>query len=145
MLNSRIVFALSLLVHLTFALVVNVYQFGVGPLLPIFVLVLFLSSLSLSVSAMLVFGSTRLKEYLLSRGLVGDVSIASKFLITLYFAGGLILFLATGAVPIRCDFKYLDGCFSSGLSDFSGGMVLISLITFVLWVALAWLGRLQRK
>ncbi|MDF1767495.1 hypothetical protein [Maricaulis sp.] len=144
MLNSNSTMALSFSVHFAFALVANVYKFEIGGLLPAFVLVGFLSSLSLSVSALLSFGPVGLKKYLLSRG-VGDVSITSQFLILLFLTAGMILFLATVAVPIRCEFRYLDGCYSNGISEFAWGMTLVGLVAFLLWVVLEWLQRFLRK
>ncbi|WP_323762620.1 hypothetical protein [Maricaulis sp.] len=145
MLNSNSIMTLSFCVHFAFALVANVYKFEIAGLLPVFVLVGFLSSLSLSVSALLSFGTVGLKSYLLSRGRVGEVSITSQFLISLFLTAGMILFLATGAVPIRCEFRYLDGCYSNGISEFAWGMTLVGLVTFLLWVVLEWLQRFLRK
>jgi|GEM_PF-3437227 len=145
MLNSNSTMALSFCVHFAFALVANFYKFEIGGLLPVFVLVGFLSSLSLSVSAVHSFGPVGLKKYLLSRGAMGEVSITSKFLISLFLTAGMILFLATGAVPIRCEFRYLDGCYSNGISEFAWGMTLVGLVAFLLWVVLEWLQRFLRK
>ena len=143
--NSKWYLAISAFIHAVSAFFFNVFSADVYALKQLLVFVMFASSLSLSVSAILVFGSAGLKNHLLSRGPVGGVSVASKFMFVFCLAGGFILFLATGAAPVRCDFAYLDGCYSSALLGFSGAMMLVATAIFLVWVVWAWLGHALRR